>query len=113
MTRHCYSSCKNISTHNNRMASLFYTSKAAMAQVTIYAMAAKEALGYKPEILSLYFLEAGEKITTTRTDKDLEKEKVRIAETIDKIKTGHFEANPTMQCNWCPYRDICPFAYKG
>ncbi len=83
------------------------------SQVTIYAMAAKEALGYKPEILSLYFLEAGEKITTTRTDKDLEKEKVRIAETIDKIKAGQFEANPTMQCSWCPYRDICPFAYKG
>ncbi|GIW69843.1 MAG: hypothetical protein KatS3mg101_0590 [Patescibacteria group bacterium] len=83
------------------------------SQVTIYAMAAKEALGYKPGVLSLYFLETGEKISTTRTDRDLEKEKARIAETIGKIKKGQFEANPTMQCGWCPYRDICPFAYKG
>lgn len=83
------------------------------AQVTIYAIAAKEALGYKPGPLCLYFLEAGEKVTTTRTDKDLEKEKIRISEAIDSIKKEQFEANPTIQCGWCPYREICPFAYKG
>ncbi|KKT09411.1 MAG: hypothetical protein UV89_C0037G0001, partial [candidate division WWE3 bacterium GW2011_GWB2_43_22] len=61
------------------------------AQVTIYAMAAKEALGLKPDLLTLYFLESGERV----------------------IKKGQFEANPTIQCGWCDYKDICPFAYKG
>lgn len=83
------------------------------AQVTIYAMAAKEALGLKPDLLTLYFLESGEKVSTTRTQEDLVKQKEKIVETIENIKKGQFEANPTIQCGWCDYKDICPFAYKG
>lgn len=83
------------------------------AQVTIYAMAAKEALELKPGPLSLYFLEAGEKISTTRTEEDLENQKDKIIETVEKIKKGRFEANPSKQCDWCDYRDICPFAQKS
>jgi len=84
------------------------------AQVTIYAMAAKEALGLKPGPLSLYFLEAGEKVTTTRTDDDLVKQKEKIVETVENIKKGQFEAKPgPQQCGWCDYKDICPYAYKG
>ncbi|AHB40572.1 TPA: PD-(D/E)XK nuclease family protein [candidate division WWE3 bacterium] len=83
------------------------------AQVTIYAMAAKEALGLKPDLLTLYFLESGEKISTTRTQEDLVKQKEKIVETVENIKKGQFEANPTIQCGWCDYKDICPFAYRG
>ncbi|EKD95753.1 MAG: hypothetical protein ACD_24C00351G0001 [uncultured bacterium] len=83
------------------------------AQVTIYAMAAKEALGLKPDLLTLYFLESGERVSTTRTPDDLVKQKEKIVETVENIKKGEFEANPTIQCGWCDYKDICPFAYKG
>ena len=83
------------------------------AQVTIYAMAAKEALGLKPDLLTLYFLESGERVSTTRTPDDLVKQKEKIVETVENIKKGQFEANPTIQCGWCDYKDICPFAYKG
>ena len=83
------------------------------AQVTIYAMAAKEALGLKPDLLTLYFLESGEKVSTTRTQEELVKQKEKIVETVENIKKGQFEANPTIQCGWCDYKDICPFAYTG
>ncbi|KKS06965.1 hypothetical protein A3K01_03360 [candidate division WWE3 bacterium RIFOXYD1_FULL_43_17] len=83
------------------------------AQVTIYAMAAKEALGLKPDLLTLYFLESGEKVSTTRTQEELVKQKEKIVETVENIKKGQFEANPTIQCGWCDYKDICPFAYRG
>lgn len=83
------------------------------AQVTFYAIAAKEALGQDPKKLSLYFLESGEKISTTRTEKQLEEKKEEVGGAVKKIKGGDFEANPGMHCNWCSYKDICPFANKG
>jgi DNA helicase-2/ATP-dependent DNA helicase PcrA len=81
-------------------------------QVSIYAIAAKEALGLDPKILSLYFVETGEKISTTRDEIQLEKTKEHLIEIIEKIKNGNFEATPGMHCEWCSYKDTCPFAYK-
>lgn len=68
----------------------------------------------KPENikLSLYFLKHGEKITTTRSQKDLEKTKNLIIETINKIKNGveknDFPAFPSPLCGWCGYKPQCP-----
>jgi len=82
-------------------------------QVAFYAIAAKEALGMEPKKLTYYFLESGEKISTTRTDKQLENKKAEAGQIVDGIKKGEFEAKPGMQCSWCDYKEVCPFAYKG
>ena len=82
-------------------------------QVAFYSIGAKEALGYEPKKLSMYFLESGEKITTTRTSKQLEEQKEKAVKVVGDIKKGKFEASPGMHCNWCAYREICPFAFKG
>lgn len=82
-------------------------------QVAYYAIAAKEALKLNPKKLTYYFLDAGEKISTTRNEEDLEKIKENTNKIITDIKKGNFEANPGMHCNWCDYQNICPFAYKG
>jgi DNA helicase II / ATP-dependent DNA helicase PcrA len=82
-------------------------------QVAIYAIGAKEGLGYEPKLLSLHYLEADQKMTTTRTPEQLEKTKEKLKETVGKIKSGNFDPNPGMLCNWCDFRNICPFAYKG
>jgi hypothetical protein len=62
--------------------------------------------------LSLYFLKHGEKITTTRSQKDLEKTKNLIIETIKEIKNGieknDFPAFPSPLCGWCGYKPRCP-----
>lgn len=78
------------------------------SQVTLYAIAAKEALGYEPKLLSLYFVETGQKFTTTRTPEQLEKKKKEVKEVIDKMRSGNFEPTPGMHCDWCDYNKICP-----
>ncbi len=82
-------------------------------QVAFYAIAAKEALGLQPNKLTYYFLESGEKISTTRTQEELTEKKIEVAKVVTEMKEGKFEATPGMHCTWCDYKDICPFAYKG
>ncbi len=83
------------------------------SQVAYYALAAQEALGLNPDVLTYYFLESGDKISTTRTKKQLDEIKTETAEIIDQMKEGKFIATPGMHCSWCDYKDICPFAQKS
>lgn len=82
-------------------------------QLAFYTMGAQEALGLKVEQLSYYYLEDGIKLSTTRTQEQLEKIREKAKEIIKEMKKGSFEAKPGMHCMWCDYRDICPSAYKG
>lgn len=82
-------------------------------QVAFYAIAAKEALGMDPKKLTYYYVEDDKKISTTRTDKDLETKRNEVIETIELMKKGNFKATPGFQCSWCDFKEICPFAYKN
>lgn len=82
-------------------------------QVAFYALGAMEALNLRPEKLTMYYVETGERITTTRTLKQLEEKKEEVKEVVKKIKGGIFDASPGMQCEWCDYRNICPYVWKG
>lgn len=81
-------------------------------QMTIYAMAAQEALKIKPDILSLYYLNSGTKLSTHRTQKQIDAQKDIIRGVIKGIKDGKFEPTPGRDCKWCDFREICPFAEK-
>ncbi|MCA9308263.1 MAG: UvrD-helicase domain-containing protein [Patescibacteria group bacterium] len=81
-------------------------------QITIYAIGAKEALGYDPKKFSMYYLESGEVISTTRTPEQLEEKKKQVSAVVEEMKKGNFEATPGMHCSWCDYKDICPYAEK-
>jgi DNA helicase II / ATP-dependent DNA helicase PcrA len=82
-------------------------------QVALYAIAVREALGFDPGRLTLYFVEEGQKISTTRTPEQLEEKKKEILGVVEDMKKGKFEAKPGMHCKWCDYKEICPHAYKG
>jgi DNA helicase-2/ATP-dependent DNA helicase PcrA len=82
------------------------------AQMTIYAMGAKEALNLNPKNMTFYYVETGEKISTTRTDKQIQAEKEKIKEVVKGIKKGDFEPTPGRHCTWCDHKTICPFAEK-
>ena len=82
-------------------------------QVSFYAIATKESLGLNPKKLTLYFVETGERISTTRTDKQLEEKKREAMEVMQNIREGKFQPNPGMHCKWCDYKDICPYAWRG
>ncbi len=82
-------------------------------QVAFYAIAVKEALHLEPKKMSLYFVEQGEKVTTTRTQAQLEKKRADVVKVIKEMQSGNFEATPGKHCSWCDFRAICPFAFKG
>lgn len=82
-------------------------------QMTIYTMGATEALKIKPDVLSLYFLNTGNKISTKRTQKQVDAQKEIIKDVIKNIKEENFEPRPGRDCTYCDFKEICPFAEKG
>jgi len=63
-------------------------------------------------ILSLYYLKAGEKLSTKRSGGALKTTEEKVLEKIhaieEKIKSDDFPPKPSALCNWCGYRPICP-----
>ena len=80
-------------------------------QLQIYAIATKECFNQKSSKLTLYFLDADEKITTQPDEKMLEKAKSDIVEVADEINKSDFDPKPSkFKCQYCNYRKICDAA---
>lgn len=81
-------------------------------QLTVYALAAQEALGISAKTLSLYFLEGnGGKFTTTRSPEKLAKAKTKLIHQIETLKTSTFPPKPSPHtCGFCEYKRLCPYA---
>lgn len=62
---------------------------------------------------SLYFLKHGEKLSTTRTPKDLSATKENIVKDFETIanaaKEGKFPPTPNALCDWCEFQKNCPY----
>lgn len=63
--------------------------------------------------LSLYFLKHGEKLTVQSPARNADQTREHILKTIreiqDRVREGKpFEPMPSILCNWCGYRPICP-----
>jgi RecB family exonuclease len=82
-------------------------------QLTIYALAAKEVLKLPIQTMSLYYIEGGEKLTTTRTNEELNKAKTKLEGQIHTMQSSNFPAKPDpVKCGFCEYQSLCPFASK-
>jgi DNA helicase-2/ATP-dependent DNA helicase PcrA len=81
------------------------------AQLSIYAIAAKEAVGITPDLLSLYFIERNVKASTKRTDEELRAKKEEIIRTMGDIQKSDFPGKFGPWCEWCEFKRICP-VYK-
>jgi DNA helicase-2/ATP-dependent DNA helicase PcrA len=79
-------------------------------QLSIYALACRDALGLgRPERVTLYFTEAGSRVSTTRTDEQLDAARAEILERAARMRTGDFAATPSEKaCGWCDYAALCP-----
>jgi putative RecB family exonuclease len=67
----------------------------------------------KPEpTIELLYLKDGVRFSKKVKHEDIEEMSVGIKKTKTQIdlacKTGRFDPNPTMLCNWCGYKTICP-----
>ncbi len=81
-------------------------------QMTLYAMAATDPGLYnqKPEniILSFYFFETQEKISTQRVEDQIKQTKKEIVKKAEEIKESNFNPTPGPFCDFCPFKIICP-----
>lgn len=81
-------------------------------QLVLYAIAAEES--FLPPLvvkkLTYYYLESNTPVSFEPTEKDKEKLKLQIRETMEEIRKSTFEATPGPHCQYCDFKDICPYA---
>ena len=79
-------------------------------QLTIYALACRDALGLgTPERVTLSYPESSTRLSTTRTDEQLDAVQTEILVRVARIRSGDFAATPSPRtCDWCDYRVMCP-----
>ncbi len=79
-------------------------------QLSIYALACRETLGLgTPERVTLYYTEAATRMTTTRSDEQLDAARDDLLERAARIRAGDFAATPSAKaCGWCDFRAMCP-----
>jgi DNA helicase II / ATP-dependent DNA helicase PcrA len=82
-------------------------------QLSFYALAATEVkdgiLGKTPDevVLTLYYLESQEKVSTTRTKEELEIARQKILDVVSEIETSDFKCSGGMYCKNCEYKMLC------
>jgi DNA helicase-2/ATP-dependent DNA helicase PcrA len=81
-------------------------------QLSLYALAAKEALGKRADQLIFHNLENNVAISTTRNGAQLEEARLRVQKAADGIAQGKFDPKVGFQCSFCPYRNLCPATEK-
>jgi DNA helicase II / ATP-dependent DNA helicase PcrA len=84
----------------------------ASLQLSLYALAARDAWGKRADFLIFHNLENNTPIFTTRNDAELEAAKVRVQKVAGLIAEGKFPAKPGFHCAFCPYRNLCPATEK-
>jgi putative RecB family exonuclease len=77
-------------------------------QLSIYHLAAKQVWGIDPELLTLYYLLPGQRMTTVRTRADIDDLRRRIGTVAERIGAGRFEPRQNPLCDWCDYQHLCP-----
>jgi RecB family exonuclease len=79
-------------------------------QLSIYALACRDALGLgTPERVTLYFTESATRLSTTRSDEQLDAARDDVLMRVARMRDGEFTATPSDKvCGWGDYRAMCP-----
>ena len=78
-------------------------------QLILYQLFLEEFLKVKVSALSYYFIEDGEKISFTPTEKDIAKLRSDVMAEIAAIKKREFFPTPSPMCKFCDFNTICEF----
>ena len=77
-------------------------------QLSVYYLAAREVWGIEPERLTLYYLLPGQRMSTSRTSRDVDELRRRIGTVAERIQAGKFEPRQNPLCDWCDFQARCP-----
>ncbi|MFH1749683.1 MAG: UvrD-helicase domain-containing protein [bacterium] len=81
-------------------------------QLDIYALSYFQKTGKYP-IVSLYFVESGIIAKRQVNKKNIDKLEDKISKVVQGLEKQDYRATPgKIQCDMCPYQDICPKAIK-
>ena len=81
-------------------------------QLSLYALAAREKWGYRPERLVFYNLDGNSAISTKRSEINLEEARLEVAKIAEEIAAGKFDPKVGFHCYSCAYRTLCPKTEK-
>ncbi len=80
-------------------------------QLLIYQLAAEQVLKEDVDQLTFYYINDGKTVSFLGTDKQVEKLKSDVVETIEKIAKGDFTPTPSQHtCKYCDFKDICDYS---
>jgi len=79
-------------------------------QLLIYQVAATQALGLQPKLLSYYYFETNEKLSFLGTSEELEQLTTTVTDIGARIASGDFAPTPGRHCQYCDFKNICPYA---
>lgn len=82
-------------------------------QTAIYAWAVYQTSDYVPAKLTLYFVEEGQRVSSQKSIEQIKDQVNKAEEVVEVMKSGDFTATPGKHCDWCDYKDLCPFAQKN
>jgi len=79
-------------------------------QLALYSIAIKEHYGKDKEVVLIWhYLAHNQKISSKRTNEQLEKLKKETLKLIKNIESAEkFPPNKSVLCHWCEYKSICP-----
>lgn len=77
-------------------------------QLSLYALACRDVFRIPVSSLCLYFLEDNLKVSTTRTDEQLESLKQDLRKVVGDMQTSDFQPTSGFHCQFCDYRLVCP-----
>lgn len=77
-------------------------------QLSIYALACRDILKINASKLSLYYLEENERVSTSRSDADMDFLAAEITDLIREMQNSKFAPVPGFHCTFCDFKIICP-----
>jgi DNA helicase-2/ATP-dependent DNA helicase PcrA len=76
-------------------------------QLSLYALACRDVFHIPVSKLSLYFLEDGLRVSTTRTSENLVEVQDEITKNGNEILNSQFLPTPGFHCSFCEFRVLC------
>lgn len=77
-------------------------------QLSIYALAVRDALELDPARLVLWYLRTDQRVETVRDDSDMNDARQKVLEIAGQIRAGQFAPRPGFHCHSCEFRPLCP-----
>jgi RecB family exonuclease len=77
-------------------------------QLSVYALAAREQMGFEPHGLIFYNLTNNQPVASVRTQKELDVVRQKILGVAEEIRRMIFPPAPGFACRYCEFVPICP-----